>query len=93
VTFNTQLLVANQTRQQTVALAHGSAAQRAQQAEAIVEVTTETINAEMIAFGNLSQNVGLGGNESLSYMWWNSNEEIVGKEFRVGLDPQSMIRT
>merc|ERR1711918_336415 len=70
VTFAQQVLVANQTKQQTIALAHGTAQQRFQQAEATAAVIEQSVYAEMYAFGNLSEAVELNVTEGLSYMWW-----------------------
>lgn len=94
VTFQTQVLVANQTRRQTIALAQGIAAQRRQQAEATARVTEQSVYAEMYAYGNLSQTVSLNTTEQLAYIWWSGQEDIVakGKEFLVGLDPSAVIR-
>jgi hypothetical protein len=94
VTFGTQLLVANQTRQQTIALARGTASQRLQQADAAMMVTAQTVGAEMYAYGNLSAEVDLNTDESLAYIWWSDQEATqgTGKEFLVGVNPQSYIR-
>lgn len=93
VTFNTQILVANETRKQTIAAAYGTAAQRAAQAEAIAGVVELTVGAEMYAYGNISSSVGLeNNNNTLDYIWWSEQESLGGKEFLVGLDPQSYIR-
>jgi len=93
VTFQTQVLVANQTKQQTIAIARGYANQRAEQAEANVRVAEQSIAAEMYAYGNLSSTVELNVSEGLSYIWWSQQEELSGrKEYLVGLDPKSYIR-
>jgi regulator of protease activity HflC (stomatin/prohibitin superfamily) len=93
VTFQTQVLVANQTRQQTVALARGTAQRRLLQAEATARVTEQTVYAQMYAYGNLSAEVQLNTTESLTYIWWSEQESLSGKEFLVGLDPSAMIRS
>lgn len=94
VTFETQLLVANQTKQQTVALARGTALQRWQQAEATAYVIEQSVLAEMYAYGNLSQTVDLNVSEGLSYIWWSQQQEVgLGKEYLVGLNPGSVIRS
>jgi len=92
VTFAQQVLVANQTKQQTIALAHGTANQRLQQAEATAIVIEQSVEAEMYAYGNLSQQVDLNVSEGLSYIWWSEQLETTGKEFLVGLDPSAVIR-
>lgn len=92
VTFATQVLIANQTKQQTIALARGQAAQRAQQAEATAIVIEQDVEAEMYAYGNLTQNVELNASEGLSYIWWSSQLTAPNKEYLVGLDPHAMIR-
>jgi len=94
VTFETQLLVSNQTKQQTIALARGTALQRWQQAEATAFVIEQSVFAEMYAYGNLSQTVDLNVSEGLSYIWWSQQQEVgLGKEYLVGLDPASVIRS
>merc|ERR1719502_1505814 len=105
VTFNTQILIANQTRYQTVALARGTAAQRVEQATANVAVTRQTVLAEMYAYGNLTQQVALGlgaplnASEILDYIWWNEQLENAErgdphvKDFLVGVDPAVLSRT
>merc|ERR1711924_111400 len=70
VTFRTQVLEANQTRQQTVALAHGTANQKLLEAEANAMVTEQSVYAEMYAYGNLTAEVDLNVSEGLSYIWW-----------------------
>jgi len=95
VTFNSQELVANQTKIQTVYLAQGRANERIEQAQASIEITRKTVESEMYSYGNLSQTVGLDGDGGLAYIWW--DQQIVssnqGKEFLVGLNPDSYIKT
>ena len=94
VTFQTQVLIANQTKQQTIAIARGYANQRAEQAEANARVAEQSVLAEMYAYGNLSSTVDLNVSEGLSYIWWSQQEELSGmKEYLVGLDPKSYIRS
>lgn len=93
VTFAQQILVANQTKQQTIALARGQAAQRSQQAEATATVIEQEVEAEMFAYGNLSQHVELNVSEGLSYIWWSSQLGTRGKDYFVGLDPSAVIRS
>ena len=94
VTFNTQKLIANRTREQTIVIASGDANKRALEADAIASVVEVEVAAEMFAYGNLSAACGLNkSNYVLDYIWWAEQEELVGKEFLVGLDPQSVIRT
>lgn len=94
VTFQQQVLVANQTKQQTIALARGRAGERIQQAEATARVIEQNVYAEMYAYGNLTNEVGLNVSEGLSYIWWSGqlDTEQQNKEFLVGLDPSAMIR-
>lgn len=92
VTFQTQLLVSNQTRQQTIALANGDANQRLQQADAAATVVEQSVTAEMNAYGNFTNIVELDTAEGLDYIWWSKQAELHGKEFLVGVNPQSYIR-
>jgi regulator of protease activity HflC (stomatin/prohibitin superfamily) len=93
VTYQTQVLIANQTARQTIALARGTASQRVQQAEAVATVTEQKVYAEMYAYGNLSQTVNLNESDILDYMWWEEQISNKGKEYLVGLDPKSYIRS
>jgi len=95
VTFQSQELVANQTKVQTVTLARGTADQRLEEAAAVVEITKRTVESEMYSYGNLSQIVGLDENGGLAYIWWDQQTASAnsGKEFLVGLNPDSYIRT
>lgn len=93
VTFAQQVLVANQTKQQTVALAYGSAAQRAERADATATVIAQSVEAEMYAYGNLTEHVELNVSEGLSYIWWSTQLTKTNKEYLVGLDPSAMIRS
>ena len=105
VTFNTQIIIANQTKLQTIALSHGTAARRMEQARANVEVTRQTVLAEMYAYGNLTQAVATGfgapmnSTETLDYIWWNEQLEQATrsdshhKDFLVGINPALLQRT
>lgn len=86
VTFRTQLLEANQTRYQTIALAHGAAAQRREEAEAKAQVTRQRVQAEMYAYGNISTTVGI--DDVTPYIWWEAQSKDRDRvEYLVGLDP------
>merc|ERR1712023_372551 len=85
--------VANETKQQTIALARGTARQRFQQAQAAASVIEQSVSAEMFAYGNVSQTVNLNVSEGLSYIWWSAQIDTQGKEFYVGLDPNAVIRS
>ena len=95
VTFEQELLVANQTRWQTIALATGQANRRLEEATANVAITTATVEAEMYSYGNFSQTVGLDEAGSLAYIWWDQQSQLpnLGKEFLVGINPDTYIRT
>jgi len=85
ITFESQVLVANQTRYQTIALAQGTANRRREEADASVTVTTQTVLSEMYSYGNLSETVGLSEAGGLSYIWWDSQTANTGKEYLSGL--------
>lgn len=94
VTFEQQLLVANQTKLQTIALAKGQANRRQQEADALAAITRATVEAEMYSYGNLSQTVGLDEDGGLSYIWWDKQLQSAyqGKEYLVGLSPDTYIK-
>jgi len=94
VSFESQVLVANQSRYRTIALAQGSANRRRQEADASIEITTQSVLSEMYSYGNLSQSVGLDEAGGLSYIWWDTQTQAssAGKEFLAGLSPSTYIR-
>jgi len=91
VTFESQELVANETKKQTIALARGTAARILEEADALVQTTIQTVNSEMDAYGNLNDLVGLDENSGLTYIWWDMQREATGKEYLVGLNPATYI--
>merc|ERR1712093_586282 len=93
VTFEQQVLVANQTRLQTIARAEGQVHRRMLEADAAVAITTATVQAEMYSYGNLSQTVGLDEDGGLTYIWWDKQLQSAyqGKEYLVGLSPDTYI--
>jgi regulator of protease activity HflC (stomatin/prohibitin superfamily) len=93
VTFSTQVLIANQTKFQSIALAQGEAAQRSEEAEANVYIVQQEVEAEMYAYGNLSVAVGLNTSESLDYIWWSEQlQKRNTKDYLVGVDPTVLSR-
>lgn len=91
VTFEQDLMVASQTKNQTVVLAHGRAAKIAEQAHAEARIVNATIDAEIAAYGFISSELGLGGskNDLVEYMWWQSVESKGPRSntaFMVGVD-------
>jgi regulator of protease activity HflC (stomatin/prohibitin superfamily) len=94
VTFDQEVLVANQTRLQTIALAEGQANRILEEASASVAITTATVEAEMYSYGNISTTVGLDEAGGLAYIWWDqqAQQPNQGKEFLVGMNPDTYIR-
>jgi len=98
VTFQTDRMVAAQVKNQTIILARGKANMLLEQARANARMTEQTVLAEMNAYGNVTQLLGLSKNDSLNYLWWDTQQSIAvaggarGKEFLVGLDPAAYIR-
>jgi regulator of protease activity HflC (stomatin/prohibitin superfamily) len=91
VTFESQELVANETKKQTIALSRGTASRILQEAEALAQTTIQTVTSEMHAYGNVSKTVGLDTDAGLSYIWWDMQREATGKEYLVGLNPGTYI--
>jgi len=94
VTFASEVLVANQTRYQTIARAEGDANRIREEADAAVTITKETVTAEMYSYGNLSQTVGLDADGGLSYIFWDTQMvgANTGKEYLSGLNPATYIK-
>ena len=95
VTFETNLMVASQRKNQTIIEATGVANQRQQQALANAQVTEQQVSAEMYAYGNISAALGLPTAAGLDYIWWDSLQALAangeGKEFLVGVNPQVVL--
>jgi regulator of protease activity HflC (stomatin/prohibitin superfamily) len=95
VTFETQAMVARQRKNQTIIEAAGLANRRTQQALANAKVTEQEVLAEMNAFGNISEILGLLPTAGLDYIWWDSLHSLAangaGKEFLVGVNPQVVL--
>ncbi|KAL1512042.1 hypothetical protein AB1Y20_005316 [Prymnesium parvum] len=98
VTFQTQRMIAEQVKNQTVILARGQANQKREQALANARMVEQTVLAEMTSYGNVTAMLELGTKEGLDYLWWDSLQTIAntggatGKEFLVGLDPAAYIK-
>ena len=91
-------MVADQVANQTVIKARGTANQKLQQAGANAQMTRQTVQAEMNAFGNLTRVLAFTPSDGLNYLWWDTlhSDATVpganGKEFLVGLDPAAYIK-
>lgn len=99
VTFATQTMVAEQTKNQTVILAHGTSNQKLQQARANALMVEQTVAAEMSAYGNITRALSFASDDQLNFMWWDGLQSAAslpggaaGKEFLVGLDPAAYIK-
>jgi len=98
VTFQTQRMVSQQVKNQTVILARGQANQKHEQARANARMTEQTVMAEMWSYGNVTALLDLNQKDGLNYLWWDSLQTIAatgaatGKEFLVGLDPAAYIK-
>eukprot|EP00967_Tisochrysis_lutea_P093696 scaffold135802_cov31-Tisochrysis_lutea.AAC.3 len=94
VTFATNMMVAQQTMTQTVALANGTAKSRLETAAANAKMTEQTVGAEINAFLNVSRALGLAPKEVLDYIWWDQIEtgKDTAKEFLVGINPAAYIQ-
>ena len=57
----------------------------------------ETVRAEMLAFGNISDALKLSVSDGLNYLWWDSLQSLAadatGKEFFVGVNPAAYIKS
>jgi len=95
VTFQTNLMVSEQEKNQTIIAAAGKANQRRQQAFANAQVTEQEVTAEMNAYGNMSDTLSFGTQNGLDYIWWDSllanAGTSAGKEFLVGVNPQVVL--
>lgn len=94
VTFETDLMVARQTKEQTVALARGKANSRAEAAAANAQITKQTVQAEMDAFFNVTAALSLTPSDALDYLWWDllKDDAADSKEFLIGVNPAAYIR-
>jgi len=93
VTFQTDMMVSQQEKNQTIISATGQANQRQQEALANAQLTENEVTAEMAAFGNISEALDFGVQSGLDYIWWDSlrTNAMPGKEFLVGISPQVVL--
>ncbi len=96
VTFQTQVMVANQTLEMQVLAANGTASARLERAAANARITQQTVQAEMSAYDGFARSLGLTPAELLDYLWWNQLQDDAGrsvdaKEFLVGVNPAAYI--
>ena len=58
-------------------------------------MTEQEVTAEMNAYGNMSDVLSFGTQNSLDYIWWDSLQAnaatSAGKEFLVGVNPQVVL--
>eukprot|EP00308_Calcidiscus_leptoporus_P024968 CAMPEP_0119375942 /NCGR_PEP_ID=MMETSP1334-20130426/37572_1 /TAXON_ID=127549 /ORGANISM="Calcidiscus leptoporus, Strain RCC1130" /LENGTH=337 /DNA_ID=CAMNT_0007394373 /DNA_START=198 /DNA_END=1212 /DNA_ORIENTATION=+ len=94
VTFETDVMVARQMKEQTVAISKGTARSRAELAAANTQITQQTVSAEMDAFFNVSSSLQLSPTDALDYLWWDllKDDYADAKEFLIGVNPAAYIR-
>jgi len=97
VTFETQKLVAENIKNQTIIAAQGLAQKRNEEAMATAAMIRQSVTAQMYSYGNLTQIVGLSPEDALSYIWWDqqnleSNGASRSKDFVVGINPNMYVR-
>jgi NADPH-dependent ferric siderophore reductase len=81
VTFEMEIMVAVQSKQQTIVLAHGEAARITELAMANANVTTATVDAQINAYSMVAEAMGFqaSSQDLLDYIWWESQQELGGK--------------
>ena len=86
-------MVAEQELTQTVAIANGTSKSRLEAAAASATITAQTVSAEMVAFLNLSQALGMTPSQTLDYLWWDELEagKDTAKDFLVGINPAAFV--
>lgn len=93
VTFAQNQMEATLYKQQTIALANGTANARLQEAQGKVRVTELQVGAEIAAYTKIAQELNLSSAEVIDYLWWDTleAERENSKEFLVGVDPAAYI--
>ena len=93
VTFETQVMIAQQNKQVKTLAANGTANARLEIAQANAKMTGQTIAAEMQAYRDFADALGLTGSDMLNYIWWNQLQESdeQSQEFLVGVNPAAYI--
>jgi len=91
VTFEQDVMVATQTKNQTITLAHGHAAKITEQALANAKIIDATVDAEIEAFGTVADALGFSSakNDLLTYIWWDGmmeKSQDSRSAFMVGVD-------
>jgi len=95
VTFRHQRLVATQEKEQTVNIANGTARSRKETAAANMQITQQTVQAEIAAFATVANELQLNPSDTLDYVWWDllSQGAADSKEFLIGVNPAAYIRS
>jgi len=94
VTFKTQQLVASQEKEQTINVANGTAKARFESAAANAQITAQTVQAEMQAYGAVARELKLSPSSTLDYMWWDLLQQDAAdpKDFLIGVNPAAYIK-
>ena len=93
VSFQTQILAAHQSANQTVTLAQGQAKQIKFSQEGAAKVIRQNIDAEALAYSRMKQHMQMNNQELLDYIWYDmmtskqSDAQIV-----VGMNPNTFIQ-
>lgn len=92
VTFETSIMAAKQSANQTVTLAQGQAKKIMAEQEASATVITQNLQTQSAAYQIVKEKLGLGNDDLMQYIWWDSlTDQQSDSEFIVGLNPQTFI--
>jgi len=92
VTFQTMVMAAQQSANQTITQAQGRAASILAAQTAAATALSQTVGAEVFAYGRIRTELNLTNDNLIEYVWWDSMAEAQGSsQFVVGLNPSTYI--
>eukprot|EP00808_Paulinella_micropora_P016068 g33903.t1 len=92
VNFQTQILAAQQTANQTITLALGQAQKILSQNIAAAKSLNQTIEAEIASYKEIQQALSLNSKDLLDYIWWDGmTEQQAHSQFVVDLSSPGML--
>jgi len=93
VTFETEILAADQTAIQTVTLAEGNAHKILTQNKATSTILHTNVDAEILAYNRIREFMNFTPSELMQYIWFDSMSTQSNSQFIIGFQPSTMITT
>lgn len=92
VTFETAVMAAKQSANQTVTEAHGHSSRILAEQGANAEALQQTVAAESVSYERMKKALNLDNAQLMEYVWWDSMADRQGdSSFVVGLNPSTFV--